>query len=111
MPNTQYDILTAVASTPITNAIPLEKGRLKSACASATNEDTNAINGRVYGLISLHLGVPTQRNMIAALASGYITLHQVIGWTGDIPLGNEFWIRTVVQGDTLLNVRTSVITE
>lgn len=89
--------------------IDLSKGRLKAVSVMAL--ETLSSNAAAFCQITLHHELDRNSAAAASIASGYLGSMRNVGWTGDIPVEDNYRIQLLAWGWSAFPARLSVLTE
>ena len=103
----QVDAIANHAAAKV--SITADRGRLKAATLMQTSE--TSVFAAIYGTITLHAGSSDLHSTGALLASGEVTPTGPIGWTGDLPLRNDYLVTATIKGNALESCLLSILYE
>lgn len=100
---------TLINRSSVVAVIPVSKGRL----LAATLTSVATLTGTAEAFVQINLlGIGEIRNKTTlALASGYLTSMNDIGWTGNITILPENGVQVQVFSHEVINVQFTVVTD
>lgn len=109
MAYTRERITTNGANTAEYIRIVAEKGRLKAATVSPSQDVNSESAG--FATISIEIAGVTEHLTIAGLASGPIGRASFTAWTGDIPLAADMEVTARIVSNAIMSVDLAIVTD
>ncbi len=109
MPSTSINTSVGSGITSFNLVIPISKGRLTGVAIHQLSG--TVIPGTLHVSCSLSKEVSTLAQSIVHFFAGSFASNEPLGWTGDIPLDQDYFINARIQTEQTAAIKLSCITE